>query len=341
MTSHDPTDAVARCVAWALDGVVRESPHHFPLLTRGPLRFTRARELTPVFYGCFDWHSAVHSHWLLVRSRRLFPATHWAHAVTDRLDQQLTEDGLSAEAQFLAPPERRSFERPYGWAWLLQLAAELHGSTDPVEKRWSAHLAPLEGLIADRVRDWIPKLLRPVRSGEHSQTAFALGLIADWADTVGDATMRALIHDTALRCYGNDADLPIAWEPSAYDFLSPALAEADLLRRCLPPDAFARWLDRALPGLSEGRSLIAPVTPTDLVDGKSAHFAGLNFSRSWMLEGIAHGLPPDDRRVPRLHDLATEHLAAGLPVLATDEYAVTHWVGSFVVYAVTRRGIWR
>jgi hypothetical protein len=191
-------------------------------------------------------------------------------------------------------------------------------------------------LIADRIRDWLPALFGPIRTGEHSQTAFALGLIADWAATVGDAAMQDLIHDAIARFYLDDTALPLRWEPSAYDFLSPALAEADVVRRSLPPIDFAAWLDRALPGFP-GATFV-PVTPTNLADGKSAHFAGLNFSRAWMLDGIAVGLPPHDPRRPALQVLSTNHLTDGLSVLQTDEYAVTHWVGSFVVYAVTRRG---
>lgn len=327
---------VDRCVSWATAGIVREHPHHFPLLSAASLTFRRPRELTPVFYGCFDWHSAVHSHWLLVRCLRRFPEAAWAGDVRELLDRQLTADGLSAEAAFLADPIRAGFERPYGWAWLLQLAAELRAANDAPFTDWRQNLMPLESLIAGRVADWLPRLRGPVRTGEHSQTAFALGLIADWAATVGDEATTSLVHDAALRFFAEDADLPIHWEPSAYDFLSPALAEADLLRRCLPPTEFASWLDRALPGFPDGCPQFAPVTPTDLADGKAAHFAGLNFSRAWMLAGIARGLPVADRRVESLRDLSARHISAGLPVLSTDEYAVTHWVGSFVVYALTQ-----
>jgi hypothetical protein len=332
-------DPLARCVSWAMAGIEREYPHHFPLLMTAPLPFHRPRDLTPVFYGCFDWHSAVHSHWLLVRCLRQSPEAPWAATVSERLNQQLTADGLSAEAAFLTDSVRASFERPYGWAWLLQLAAELHAANGEPFTRWRAHLAPLESIIAHRVGDWLPRLARPMRSGEHSQTAFALGLIADWVATFGDHATASLVHDAALRFYADDVELPIHWEPSAYDFLSPALAEADLLRRCLPPDDFAAWLDRALPGFPDGHPEFVPVTATDLADGKGAHFAGLNFSRAWMLAGITRGLPATDRRVASLCDLSARHISAGLPVLTTDEYAVTHWVGSFVVYALAHSSI--
>jgi hypothetical protein len=176
-----------------------------------------------------------------------------------------------------------------------------------------------------------------VRSGEHSQSAFALGLIIDWATGVNDRETLSLAQDAVVRWYGDDAVLPIAWEPSAYDFLSPALGEADVVRRVLSPGDFATWLSRALPEFTE--QTLVPVVAENLADGKSAHFAGLNFSRAWMLEGIAAGLPWDDDRIDPLRQMARQHITAGLPVLQTDEYAVTHWVGSFVVYALTRRGL--
>ncbi|MDZ4689486.1 MAG: DUF2891 domain-containing protein [Planctomycetaceae bacterium] len=333
------SDAIDRCVAWALAGIVREYPHHFPLLSHAPQPFSRPRDLTPVFYGCFDWHSAVHSHWLLVRCLRLFPTAPWDVEVAERLHQQLTTNGLAAEHDFFAPQDRAGFERPYGWTWLLQLAAELHEWSDPIAQVWRTNLIPLEELIAARVRGWLPKLAGPVRTGEHSQTAFALGLIADWATTVGDTATLRLVQDSVARFYFDDTALPLSWEPSAYDFLSPALAEADVVRRCLAPTDFATWLDRALPGFPEQCSAFAPVVATNLADGKAAHFAGLNFSRAWMLDGIASGLSELDSRRTSLTDLAARHVAAGLPVLSTTEYAVTHWVGSFVVYALTKRGI--
>ncbi|HUQ68202.1 MAG TPA: DUF2891 domain-containing protein [Planctomycetaceae bacterium] len=333
------SDAIDRCVEWALAGVVREYPHHFPLLSHKPQSFSRPRELTPVFYGCFDWHSAVHSHWLLVRCLRLFPTARWAADVAERLNQQLTSDGLAAEYDFFAALERAGFERPYGWAWLLQLAAELHECPESSARRWRANIAPLEELIAARVRNWLPKLSGPVRTGEHSQTAFALGLIADWAITVGDASTWRLVWDAVAQFYFDDVALPLNWEPSAYDFLSPALAEADVVRRFLTPTDFATWLDRALPGFPDQSPAFVPVVATNLADGKAAHFAGLNFSRAWMLEGLASGLYGRDPRHMPLSDLAARHLAAGLPVLSTTEYAVTHWVGSFAAYALTKRGM--
>jgi hypothetical protein len=326
-------DVLDRCVAWAVAGIPREAPHCFPLVTTGPVSFIRARDLTPVFYGCYDWHSAVHSHWSLLRCLRTRPDAVWAADVIALLNQQLTADGLAAEARFFAAPERASFERPYGWAWLLQLAAELHEHSDPRAQAWREAIRPLEDRIADGIRDWLPNMAGPIRTGEHSQTAFALGLIADWAATVGDDALSALVRQSALRFYGADVALPIAWEPSAYDFLSPALAEADVMRRCLSSSDFATWLERALPGFPDAG--FAAVTPTNLADGKLAHFAGLNFSRAWMLAGIASGLPVTAPRRPAFTALAEQHFASGLPVLSTDEYAVTHWVGSFVVYAAT------
>jgi hypothetical protein len=333
--------ALDRCARMALAGIRRESPHWFDVLG-GPGQTIRARDLTPVFYGCYDWHSAVHSHWLLVRllsHQKAGPSESLGFEAQARraLSERFTPDGLAAEWRFLSDPHRVGFERPYGLAWLLELAAELRGWRDRDAAMWSIWLAPLEELAAARFRDWLPNLAAPIRTGEHSQTAFALGLVADWSRVAGDDALRQLVRETALRFYADDADLPLAWEPSGHDFLSPALAEADLLRRFLEPDEYAAWLSRALPGFPDQAEFPPVSLPDDLSDGKLAHFAGLNFSRAWMLEGIAAGLPVTDARRFGLEQLRLDHLRAGLPALDSDEWAVTHWVGSFAVYALTQR----
>lgn len=329
-----------RCARMALTGIRRESPHYFEVLS-GPGAAVRARDFTPVFYGCYDWHSAVHSHWLLVRL--LSQAAHGSGANDARsaLLESFTPDGLAAEWRFFNDPRRMGFERPYGLAWLLQLTAELRTWRDRDAAAWLIWFAPLEELAVERFRDWLPQLQTPIRTGEHSQTAFALGLVADWARAAGDTGMWNLVRATALRFYADDADLPLAWEPSGHDFLSPALAEADLLRRFLNPSDFAMWMTRALPGFPAEVELSPVSLPADLSDGKLAHFAGLNFSRAWMLDGIAAGLPEHDSRRAGLERLRRDHVAQGLPALDCDEWSVTHWVGSFAVYALTRRGIGR
>ena len=207
------------------------------------------RELTPAFYGCYDWHSSVHGHWLLARVARLLPEAPLAAEARRALARSLTAENLAAEVRYLEGKGRASFERPYGLAWLLQLAAELREWGSPEAREWAAALAPLERAAAARLRDWLPKLTRPIRVGEHSQTAFALGLVLDWARVAGDAETEALVVSRSRDFYGADRDCPLAYEPSGEDFLSPCLGEADLMRRVLPPAEFARWLAGFLPRL--------------------------------------------------------------------------------------------
>lgn len=340
LTEIDRPNALRRCVEMALAGIHREFPCQMPVMQDEPVLFQRPRDWMPAFYGCFDWHSAVHSHWLLV---------HWlAHndsqqplalRIRDALSLTLTRENLQAEYRFLNDPLRTSFERPYGLAWLLQLAAELRGWSDPQSQEWHQWIEPLEQLAATRIREWLPKLHAPVRTGEHSQTAFALGLISDWAQARNDNPMIDVIRQTAIRFYGRDQNLPIHWEPSAYDFLSPALASADLMRRVIDSHQFSDWFSVALPAFPDDISLRPVAMPKDVADGKLAHYVGLNFSRAWMLEGIAAGLPADDPRRPQLQQLALEHLQEGVPMLDCQEYSVTHWVGSFATYALAECGL--
>ncbi len=331
-TAGARTTAVFRQAAeWALAGIVREFPAQIPLCWPAPQTVTRPRDLTPVFYGCYDWHSAVHSHWALVRVRRLLndPALH--ARIETQLEAHFQPKLVRQEFEFFALPERSGFERPYGLAWLLQLTAELRLGDDAACQRWLAALEPLEALVVQRFRDWLPRLERPVRTGEHAQTAFALGLVSDWSLLTGDALLANEVATAALRHHSDDHDLPWWIEPSAYDFLSPALGAADLMRRVCSPGQFAAWMDQAFP---RGIELV-PVSAVDDPDGKRAHFAGLNFSRAWMLWGIAAGLPYNDSRRTAMSALAEAHWEAALPVMKFSQYSVTHWVGSFATYAAT------
>lgn len=296
------------------------------------------RELTPAFYGCYDWHSSVHGHWLLARTARLFPAEPFAARARAALDQSLTVDHIAAEVAYLDAPERASFERPYGLAWLLQLSAELHAWTDPDAQRWAANLVPLERAAVGRIERWLPNLRYPIRVGEHDQTAFAFGLMLDWAEIRGDQRLRALIIGKAREFYGADRSCPLAYEPSGEDFLSPCLGEADLMRRVLDRNAFARWLMTFLPQIARdagGKGWLAPAIVTDRSDPKLAHLDGLNLSRAWMLEGIAAGLPASDRRVAILTATAGAHRAAALPAVTGEHYEGGHWLGTFATYLTT------
>jgi hypothetical protein len=241
----------------------------------------------------------------------------------------------------MSAPGREGFERPYGLAWLLQLGAELREWKDEDAARWAAALAPLEALAADRLREWLPKLAYPIRGGEHFQTAFAFGLALDWARTAGDSGLEALLVSTSRALYLGDRDCPLGYEPSGHDFLSPCLAEADLMRRILPGEEFADWLARFLPGVGADRNgdWLPVGRVTDRVDGKLAHIDGLNLSRAWMLEGIAAALPSADPRRASLQAAAAAHAVAGLAGVSDAHYAGSHWLGSFATYLLTGRGL--
>jgi Protein of unknown function (DUF2891) len=297
--------------------------------------------LTPAFYGCFDWHSDVHGHWLLVRLLRLFPSAPFAAEARSALAQSLTVRNIAGEVDYVKREDRASFERPYGLAWLLKLAAELRAWDDPQGRQWAAALVPLESLAALKLKSWLPKLHYPIRIGEHDQTAFSFGLIWDWAGVVGDAPMKVLLVDAAERFYRGDRNCPLSYEPSGQDFLSPCLAEADFMRRVLEPEAFGKWLGDFLPQIpvKDAADWLRPGVVTDRADPKLAHIDGLNLSRAWMLEGIAHGLRTGDKRVPALLAAAASHRAAALPAVTGEHYEGGHWLGTFAVYLTSRAGM--
>jgi len=301
------------------------------------------RKLTPSFCGCYDWHSSVHGHWLLVRLIRTFPDASFAPAAREALKQSLTAENLKQEATYLRGEGRASFERPYGLAWLLQLCAELREWDDPQTREISASLRPLEEAGVERLKNWLPKLSHPVRIGEHDQTAFALGLMLDYARAKPDDAFAKLVADSARKFFLGDRNCPLNYEPSGEDFLSPCLGEADTMRRALGPDEFAKWLKEFLPQIpTTATADWLPVTHSpDPSDPKLAHLDGLNLSRAWMLEGILAALPNDDPRRPALQAAADAHRRAGLAAVTGEHYEGGHWLGSFAVYLTTRRGISR
>ena len=339
MTADSPRltpEFAERFARLALNCVDREYPSHILHLLMADEDVRPPRELTPVFFGCFDWHSAVHGHWTLARLLRVFPDSSWTSEARAVLNSHFTETRIAGEVEYLGCPERAGFERPYGLAWLLQLILECRESEARV---WADRLEPLESLAADRFASWLPKLTHPVRSGEHSQSAFALGLLFDWAKGTGNSAMGNLVRERALAFYLKDFEAPLAYEPSGQDFLSPALAEADVLRRILSPEDFGIWLTDFLPQLGDPERWLAPVAVSDPSDGKLAHLDGLNLSRAWMLEGIAYGLPEYDPRRGMLFATSREHARAGLASVTGEHYAGGHWLGSFATYLLTRRGI--
>ncbi|HET8647268.1 MAG TPA: DUF2891 domain-containing protein [Vicinamibacteria bacterium] len=337
-----PLDAAqaGRFARLALDCVHREYPNKIAHVLGADGDARPPRELTPAFYGCYDWHSSVHGHWLLARLSRLFPGEPFAPEARRALGRSLTAEAVAAEVRYFEGRGRVSFERPYGLAWLLQLAAELREWPDPEAQAWSRALAPLEAVAAARLSAWLPKLVYPIRVGEHSQTAFAFGLILDWARVAGERDLERLLLERSRVFYGSDRVCPLAYEPSGEDFLSPCLAEADFMRRTLPPAQFAAWLRSFLPGLPpRPRAWLAPAVVTDRADPKLAHLDGLNLSRAWMLEGIASALPSRDPRRAALQAAADAHRAAGLAGVTGEHYEGGHWLGTFAVYLVTQRGV--
>ena len=335
--------AAARFATLALVCLHEQYPNHISHTLDGESDARPPYKLTPAFYGCYDWHSAVHGHWLLVRLLRLFPQAPFAAQARSELARSFTAANVAGEVAYLHDAGRASFERPYGLAWLLQLAAELRGWDDPDGRAWSAALQPLEAEAAARISSWVPKLHYPIRIGEHDQTAFSFGLIWDWAGTTADASMRAVLRDAAARFYRADRNCPLAYEPSGQDFLSPCLAEADFMRRVLAPADFARWLTAFLPGIparpAGSHAWLAPGVVTDRADPKLAHIDGLNLSRAWMLEGIAAALPAQDPRRPVLLASAAAHRAAALPQVTGEHYEGGHWLGTFAVYLTSGAGL--
>ncbi len=338
----------------ALGCVAKEYPNKIAHVLNSPADIKAPHELTPAFFGCYDWHSAVHGHWLLAALARRFPAAPFAADAVAALRKNITAANIAAEVAYLNGPGRETFERPYGLAWLLELAAELRAWTNDLSagalaqadgKQLSAALAPLEQVAVARFNSWLPKLAYSIREGEHAQTAFAFGLTLDWARATGDTKIEGLLVSKIRQFHTRDRNCPLNYEPSGQDFLSPCLAEADVMRRVLAPQEFAAWLTTFLPGIpSRGSALSKTATAawlpigvvTDKSDGKLAHLDGLNLSRAWMLNGIASGLPRTDARRAALAAAAKAHADSGLASVTGEHYEGGHWLGSFATYLLTR-----
>jgi hypothetical protein len=339
--SQFDSKAAERFANLALACVHKEYPNKISHTLNSDSDVAPPRKLTPAFYGCYDWHSSVHGHWLLARLVRTFPDAGFVPAAREALRQSVTSEHIAQEAAYLRGEGRASFERPYGLAWLLQLVAELREWNDPQSKEMAANLQPLEQAALERLNAWLPKLANPVRIGEHDQTAFALGLILDYARGAGNEKLIGLLTSKARQFYSKDKNCPLAYEPSGEDFLSPCIAEADLMRRVLPSADFSVWLSAFLPQIStsDDKTWLEPVVSPDPSDPKLAHLDGLNLSRAWMLEGIASALSKVDKRLPGITAAAEAHRRAGLGAATGEHYEGGHWLGSFAVYLVTMRGI--
>jgi hypothetical protein len=311
----------ARFAALALDCVHKPYPNKIAHSLDSDADVKPPRELTPAFYGCYDWHSSVHGHWLLVRLVRLFPRAPFAGEARRALARSLTSSNIAREVAYLNANGRNTFERPYGLAWLLQLAAELREFDDPEAHQWSEALRTLEEAVTARIAAWLPKLQHPIRTGEHNNTAFSMGLMLDYARLTGNARFGGVVEARVRDYYLKDRTCPLAYEPSGEDFLSPCLAEADVVRRILPPAEFAPWLAAFLPRVD-----LEPTRVSDVTDGKAYHLAGLNLSRAWMLEGIVSRLPATDARRGALIELAAKLKAAGLESIRSEHYEGGEWM---------------
>lgn len=337
---------LGRSAELALACVHKEYPNKIAHVLNDGADIKAPHELTPAFFGCYDWHSSVHGHWLLARTARLHPRAPFAARARAALDKSITAANIAGEVRYLTGAGRVSFERPYGLAWLLQLHGELRewAAEQPADgdvRRWADALEPLTRVAVARIADWLPKLTAPIRIGEHSQTAFSFGLMLDWVRTTGDKKLESLLVSRARDFYFKDRACPMAYEPSGEDFLSPCLAEADLMRRVLPQAEFTTWLRDFLPSLPTDGSAdwLAPGVVTDPSDPKLGHLYGLNLSRAWMLDAIALTLPASDPRRPALVSASRLHSAAGMVGVKGDHYEGGHWLGTFAVYFETGRGL--
>jgi hypothetical protein len=288
------------------------------------------RQLHPAFYGCFDWHSSVHAHWSLVRLLKLFPELERADSIRLKLAANLTAANILEEVAYFNRSGENSYERTYGWAWLLKLAEELHTWDDPLGRQLEENLQPLTDLIIQRFSSFLPKLVYPVRVGEHTNTAFAMAFAWDYSNRLGEDSLKLLIEERATDFYLEDLDCPMAWEPSGFDFLSPCLEEIDLMRRVLDEKAFHAWMSRFAPQLLDRDYTLAAGLVSDRSDGKLVHLDGLNFSRAWVLYGLAHQYPDYEHLIP----IADAHVAYSLPNLVGDSYEGGHWLGTFALYAL-------
>jgi hypothetical protein len=321
----------------ALKCVRREYPNKLDHVMNDAADVKGPRALHPAFYGCFDWHSCVHGHWMLVRLLGLFPRMKQAAEIRAALNNNLTEDSLKTEAAYFSRPNSQSFERTYGWAWLLKLAEELHRWDDPDAKRWYKNMQPLTDAIATRLIAFLPKQTYPIRTGVHPNTAFALGFALDYGREVGNQQLADVVAGRSRAYYLKDIAYPAAWEPGGEDFLSPALEEADLMRRVLDRQKFAAWFRKFLPGIATGGQsrLLEPAEVADRTDPKLVHLDGLNLSRAWCMRGISAALPQRDRARVLLDAAATRHAAAALPHVASGDYVGEHWLATFAVFLLS------
>jgi hypothetical protein len=319
-----------------LKSVHREYPNLLAHLMSDASQARTPKELHPAFYGCFDWHSSVHGHWLLARLLRLYPELPEAAAIRMALGTSLRSENIEREAEYFTQPGRQSYERTYGWAWLLKLDEELGNATDPPAKKWRDNLNHLTNVIISGYLDFLPKQNYPIRTGVHPNTAFGLSFALDYARFANNIPLQELVVERSLSYFANDTDYPAQWEPGGEDFFSPALIEADLMQRVLPSGEFASWFERFLPHLTEANyDLLRPVGAFDRTDPKLVHLDGLNLSRAWCMKSIASALPESDAARNVLLSSAQRHAEVGLTHVASGDYLGEHWLATFAVYLLT------
>ncbi|NMB83421.1 MAG: DUF2891 domain-containing protein [Ignavibacteria bacterium] len=319
----------------ALKCVQKEYPNKLDHVMNNESEVLSPSKLHPAFYGCFDWHSSVHGHWMLVRLLKLFPDLENASDIRRVLNENLSESNIKIEVEYLNQPNRKSFERTYGWAWLLKLAEELNSWNDPQGKVWSENLKPLANAIVQRYIDFLPKQNYPIRTGVHPNTAFGISFALDYARSIKNYQLESLLTERGMTYYFKDENYDAKWEPGGEDFFSPALMEADLMRRIIEPKHFAEWFKKFLPDFSSTKSLLEPAIVTDRTDPKLVHLDGLNLSRAWCMFGIANNLPPNNPLREILISSAMKHAEAGLQYITSGNYEGEHWLASFAVYMLS------
>lgn len=320
--------------ALPLKCVQQEYPNKLGQVLGGDEDLASPKRLHPAFYGCFDWHSAVHGHWSMVKLLKEFPQLQEAQKLRDILVANMSKENIVQEVAYFNNKHNTNYERTYGWAWLLKLAEELHSWEDPLARELEANLAPLAELVTQKLIDYLPKLQYPLRVGTHTNTAFGLAFAWDYAIAVNNAALQTAIKDRAMDFYKHDVDCPLIWEPSGSDFLSPCFEEVDLMRRIMDKATFLEWMQGFMPQLKQPDFSMDVALVGDREDGQLVHLDGLNFSRAWVLFGLAQQYPDE---YGHLLALAEQHLAYSFPNLVGDSYEGGHWLGSFAIYALGQR----
>ncbi|RUT73468.1 DUF2891 domain-containing protein [Ancylomarina longa] len=319
-----------KLVRLPLHGIDTEYPNKLGQVLTADTDLKTPKELHPAFYGCFDWHSAVHGHWSLVKLLKEFPGLKESETIEYALLEHLSKENILTEVKYFKLEQESSFERTYGWAWLLKLAEELHTWDSPLARKLEVNLQPLTNLVVERFETFLPKLHYPIRVGTHVNTAFGMSFALDYANTVANSELKTVIVNRAKDYFLNDENGPLSWEPNGTDFLSPCFEEVDIMRKALSKEEFAKWLKQFLPQLSNPAFTLQLGVVSDRKDGHLVHLDGLNFSRAWCLYGIAHTLPEYQHLLP----IADKHIQYSLPNVIGDSYEGSHWLGTFAIYAL-------